>query len=133
MIALAVILWVVSLGLSFVIAPGNRYIWVPDTVLLIGFWPLLIAHRSRWFWLAFGVLNMFIGICLITLTFMPDSEFARFDPRTLATKHHLAQYHEGFAWLSVGAVSAIIGLLLLFSGLTAWIVGKVRRKANSAN
>ena len=123
---LAVFLWVVGFGLAFVIAPGSPYILVPDGLLLVGFWPLLIANRCRWLWLVFGVFNTFIGFVLLVVRFMPDKEFS-FDPKVLATKTHLGQYHEPFTWMIVGVISAVIGLVLIVIGLVRWLVRKTRK------
>jgi hypothetical protein len=127
LIWLAVALWLLGFALAFVIAPSDRYIWIPDALLLIGFWPLLIAHRCRWLWLLFGVLNFAIGWVLLVIKCMPDSEFS-FDAKVLATKTHLAQYHEPFVWMIIGFASAVVGALLLLVGLIVWLVEKFRKK-----
>ncbi|PWU00677.1 MAG: hypothetical protein C5B53_03690 [Candidatus Melainabacteria bacterium] len=123
---LAVVLWVVGFALAFVIAPGSPYIWLPDGLLLLGFWPLLIANRCRWLWLVFGLFNTFIGFVLLVVRFMPDSEFS-FDPKVLATKTHLGQYHEPFTWMILGIISAVVGAALILIGLVRWMVSKSKK------
>jgi len=102
------------------------YLLVPDAFLLMGFWPLLFASRTRWLWLLFGVLNIFIGFVLLVIRYLPNDDF-RSDKRILATKLHLVEYHEPFAWMTVGVLSAATGLVLLTISLVSWLV-RVKKK-----
>lgn len=85
---IAIFFWVLSLILAFKIPPGSRYIWVPDALLLFGFYPLLIGSRARWLWLVFGVLNIIIGWHLAMSTVIPDANFAPY--HLVEIKQHLA-------------------------------------------
>jgi phosphoglycerol transferase MdoB-like AlkP superfamily enzyme len=125
--ALAVIVWLVGFALAFVIPPGSRLLWLPDALLLLGFAPLLISCRARWLWILFGVLNFFIGFVLLVVKYMRNDEFC-FDPKILATKVHLAQYHEPFAWIIIGFFSFLTGLILVAISLAGWLSNKRKNK-----
>ena len=120
---LTVFIWLASFALAFVIPPTNRLIWVPDALLLIGFWPLLVTHRCRWLWIVFGVLNLFIGYVLLVTRSIPDDSF-RFDAKVLATKQHLTLYHESFVWMEIGLISALLGVVMLIAEFIVYMVEK---------
>lgn len=123
---LASLLWVVGFLIAFIIPPGSHFIWVPDALLLFGFWPLLIGGRARWLWLVFGILNMIIGWHLAMSTVLDDAKFAPY--HLVEIKKHLALYHPFMTWLLIGFVCTIIGLIRLFLGLIKWLMGKLNFK-----
>ncbi len=125
---LAIFFWVLSFILSFKIPPSSHYIWVPDTLLLLGFVPLLIDSRARWLWLVFGVCNMVAGFTLTLSTCMPDAAFAA--GHMVAIKKHLQLYHPFMVWLLIGFISIVIGVVLL---LTAGIYSLVRKIKSAGN
>lgn len=124
----AVGLWVLAIGLGFVIPPQTGLIWIPDTLLLLGFWPFLCQLKARWLWLVFGLFNLFIGFTLEVTRYLPDKDFS-FDPKVLAMKTHLAQYHEPFAWMGIGVISALIGILRI----VMWIVSLLSKRTSKSN
>jgi hypothetical protein len=117
---LAVALWVLGIALGFVIPPQSKFLCVPDALLLIGFWPFLVQLRARLLWLFFGIFNTFIGFTLLVVKYLPDDNF-KVDPKVLAVKVHLAQYHEPFAWISVGIISAVIGVIRVLLSVFIWL------------
>ena len=127
LIVLAVAIWVLSLVLAFVIAPGNFYIWLPDSLLLIGFWPLLFHLRAKWLWVVVGIFNCFIGFVLLVVQCMPDQDFG-FDAKALAVKIHLAQYHAPYAWMLVGFITALLGLIILAAHGTQYLITRLKAK-----
>lgn len=54
---LSTVLWAVSIVLSFVIKPGDSRIFMPDALLLLGFFPLLWLWRRGWITFLFGLLT----------------------------------------------------------------------------
>jgi hypothetical protein len=123
---LAIGMWVIGIGLGFVIPVNSPQIWLPDALLLLGFWPFLCQLKARWLWIVFGLFNLFIGLTLETVKFLPDTCFS-FDPKVLAVKIHLAQYHEPFAWMWIGFISALIGFVRVAIASIAWILRRLKK------
>ncbi len=112
---LSTLLWVLSLVLAFQIPGGSKDIWLPDTLLLLGFLPLLMLWRQSWLTLLFGIFNGLIGFFLLILI---NLESEKFVGQVLAMKEHLTSMHSPWAWLSVsliavtwGAVACVIDLI----------------------
>ncbi len=121
------VIWGIGFCSSFVIAPGNSLIWIPDALLLVGFVPFLLADRVGGLWLLFGALNAFVGFVLLVVKCMPDSDF-KFDSKLLVTKAHLALYHEPFAWMVIGAICFAIGVILLSIFLIRYLLRFLAKK-----
>lgn len=108
----ACVFWVASLLLAFAIQPPNRYIWVPDAALLVGFLPLLLKWRPGWPWLLFGIPTFFIGLILLLTTFLADEHFIPAGANVIAVKHHLADFHPAWTWIFIGLLCSICGWVL---------------------
>lgn len=123
---LSALLWTAGFFLAFVIAPSSPYIWLPDFLLLAGFFPLLMIWKPAWPWIVFGVCNVFIGFVLEVAKFLPDRELP---PEVRLVRGHLAQYHEPMTWMFVGVVSVIYGLVRLIKGTMRWLKERQRKIA----
>ncbi len=110
----ACVLWLLSIILSFCIPTSSPLIFLPDTVLLLGFMPLILICPYSLVWIAFGVLTAFIGCFLLLLTHIPNSALPA---DTHAIKMHLAEFHPSWSWMIIGGVFAIAGILKLFYNL----------------
>lgn len=95
------VIWVLGIGLMFVIPTTSKYVYVSDGLLLLGFFPLLYLWRFSFPWLIFGALNIAIGVFLQMIELLPDSYFP---PDLWKPKHHLSQYHPPMTWWLLGGV-----------------------------
>jgi len=120
---LSFVLWTLGFLLAFVIPPGSEWIWVPDTLLLVGFLPLLLSWRPAWPWLVFGFFNIFIGFVLQVAQFLPDTSLPGEMPKI---RRHLAEYHVPLAWILVGALSVVYGLGRMIRGLIVRVLSRVK-------
>lgn len=111
-------LWVLSIVLSFCIPPNSPSIWLPDTVLLLGFFPLIWICPWSLVWIAWGVLTTFIGWFLLLLTCIPDSSLPA---QSHDIKHHLAQYHLCWPWQILGVMVTISGTIRLIINIVKMI------------
>lgn len=119
------VFWVGGFALAFVIPPGNPFIWVPDTLLLVGFLPLLLLWRFSWPWIVFGLFNFGIGFVLLLLECIPDDAF----PAQLhAGKHHLAQYHDWRVWELLGFLAFVYGAGRMTKNIVLWSIARSKRK-----
>ena len=119
------VLWVLSIILAFMIKPGHALAFVPDALLLLGFFPLLILWRRGWVILLFGFFNAFIGFFLLLLEFLPDEKFTG---AMQAMRQHLLSMHSCWTWMTVGVVALLWGSLSIAVTVTNWFLKK--RKAN---
>jgi hypothetical protein len=115
------VIWVAGIALAFMIPPKSPFIYIPDTMLLLGFFPLLFLWKYSWPWIVFGLLNIGIGILLQVIEYSPDNLFPA---DLLKPKHHLAQYHPATVWWFTGLIATLFG----FGRLTKNIVVMIRRK-----
>lgn len=122
---LSTVLWMVGFFLAFVISPKSPYIWVPDTLLLLGFFPLLLVWKPAWPWLVFGVCNLFIGFVLEVAKYLPDAELPS---EMRLVRAHLAEYHSANSWMFIGLVALIYGVIRLIKGWLRWINSKRAKK-----
>lgn len=113
---LSTLLWILSIALAFQIPPENALIWLPDSLLLAGFIPLLILWRKWWLTFLFGLFNSFIGFFLLILTYLESEKFVG---NVLAMKEHLVKMHSPWAWI-------ICGLICVGWGLAGFVVAIVR-------
>ena len=123
---LAILFWALSGVLAFKIPCGSRYIWVPDTLLLLGFCPILIARRARWLWLGFGICNIIIGFTLAMAPVISDADFDLY--HMVAIKKHLELYHPFMVWILIGFISTAVGIILLFVALIRSLARKIKRR-----
>ncbi len=107
---LSTLFWIAGFLLLFIIPVSSPLIWLSDLLLLIGFFPILLAWRPAWTWLLFGVCNLFIGAVLELAKFLPDQSF----PVELRlVRAHMADYHCPVVWLFVGLIAIIYGSVRL--------------------
>ncbi|HEY9676515.1 MAG TPA: hypothetical protein V6C76_00835 [Drouetiella sp.] len=123
------ILWVVGFGLAFVIPAASPFGWVPDAMLLVGFFPLLYAWKPGWPWVVFGVLNTFVGFVLLVAAFMPDTNFT---PEMILVRKHLAEQHSPYTWMVIGILSTIFGAVRMGIHLYQFIQRQVKKRNVSA-
>ena len=116
---LSTVLWVIGFILLLIIKPDNPLVFLSDTFLLIGFWPLLFVWRAGWTWLVFGLLNICIGFFLELAKFLPTENMT---PAMQAAyeqaKTHMISMHPALVWIFIGAASALFGLVRI--GITIW-------------
>jgi hypothetical protein len=120
----SLIIWVGGIGLAFVIPKTSKFIFVPDALLMLGFFPLLYLWKYSIPWIVFGALNFGIGILLLVIQFSPDNLFP---PELLTPKHHLADYHPSVVWYCTGMMALAFGICRLAKNLYLMM-----RKARSA-
>jgi hypothetical protein len=101
-------LWLMSIILAFQIPATSPLIWLPDSLLLLGFVPLLLLAKQSWLFLLFGLSNAFIGFFLLVLTHLESDKFVG---EVLIMKHHLVTMHSPWAWLVIGLLVAIWGAI----------------------
>jgi len=116
------VIWIVGIGVAFLIKPTSNIIYIPDALMLLGFVPLLYAWRFSWPWLIFGAINVGIGVFLEAIKYIPDSYFP---PDLWPPKHHLAEYHPSITWWVFGGFALTFGIVRLIKNL----VKMARRQA----
>ncbi|MFA7336690.1 MAG: hypothetical protein WC028_07870 [Candidatus Obscuribacterales bacterium] len=105
---LSTALWILSIILAFQIPATSRLIWLPDSLLLLGFVPLLVLSKQSWLVLLFGLSNAFIGFFLLVLVHLESDKFVG---EVLLMKQHLVTMHSPWAWLTIGLLTAIWGAM----------------------
>ncbi len=105
---LSTALWVLSVVLAFQIPATSPLIWLPDSLLLLGFVPLLVIARQSWLVLLFGMSNAFIGFFLLVLIHLESDKFVG---EVLMMKQHLITMHSPWAWLCIGCAITIWGAI----------------------
>lgn len=123
---LSTVLWLIGFILLFVFKPNDPLVFLSDTLLLIGFWPLLFAWKAGWTWLVFGFLNIFIGFFLELAKFLPtDTMPSAMQVAYEKAKEHIISMHPAIVWILIGAVSALFGLFRVSK--TIWRFFKNRK------
>ena len=117
------ILWVAGFGLAFVIPAGSPLIWVPDSLLLLGFIPIMLAFRPIWPWFVFGLCNTFIGIVLDVARYLPDNVQTA---EMQKVRRHLAELHVPFVWVAFGVLAVLYGTGRLARTCVMWIRSRRR-------
>lgn len=141
------VLWVLGFGLAFVIPSSSPWMWLPDALLLIGFWPLLYFWKPSWPILVFGILNVIIGFTLLVASFIPveklteemhtahtqmvltkspyASAFSDETAKQVAAVHrHVAEQHSPWTWMIIGVLSTIYGIGRMIKNIIKWIAAK---------
>ena len=121
---LTMFLWVASIVLYFTLPPTSRFLWMPDTLLLFGFYPLLIKGKARWLWILFGILNIAIGWFLAMAYVMPAQQFAPYHLEEV--KKHIDLYHPLLVWLFIGVIALLIGIVRVIMQLVSWLRKKFK-------
>ncbi len=122
---LSTALWLLSIVLAFQIPSTSALIWLPDSLLLLGFVPLLVLARQSWLTLLFGLSNAFIGFFLLVLTHLESDKFVG---EVLLMKQHLITMHSPWAWLYLGLLIAIWGAVASTIDLVKLVKRLLRRK-----
>lgn len=130
--ALSIVLWTIGFILPFVLKKDSPYVWVSDTFLLTGFWPLLAYYKAGWTWLVFGILNMVLGFGLELVKHLvaciPDSfwtpEKLAYKPLFMNMHHHISDMHPCMPWLIIGFISAIFGIIRMLTAVVKWVLKK---------
>jgi hypothetical protein len=121
-------LWVLSIVLAFVIKPGQSLAFVPDALLLLGFFPLLIIWRRGWLTFLFGIFNAFIGFFLLILQYLPDDKFTG---SMQMMRNHLLSMHSSWTWIILGLVALTWGASSLIVSSVRWVIKKRALKSQA--
>lgn len=119
------VLWILGFALAFVVPANSPFGWVPDGMLLVGFFPLLYAWKPGWPWVVFGVLNTIVGFLLLVAFYIPDTNFTR---DMIIVRKHLAEQHSPYTWMVIGIMSTIFGMVRMAIHLFQWIRLKTAKK-----
>ncbi len=133
--ALSTVLWIAGFILPFVLPSTSPYVWLSDTLLLTGFWPLLFVNRAGWTWVVFGVLNILLGFGLELVHWLmlsiPDTfwtpEKAPFKPMFEGMAEHIKVMHPFLPWMAIGAISAIYGVLRIIKTIILWLFKQYKK------
>ncbi len=137
---LSMVLWIVGFVLPFALTKDSPYVWVSDTFLLIGFWPLLFYNKAGWTWVVFGVLNIVAGFGLeLVQHLVPNIPESFWTPEKLAYKpwfmnmhHHITDMHPCLPWIIIGALSTVYGIFRITKTIIKFII-KQTKKGTSDN
>lgn len=137
--ALSMVLWIIGFILPFSLSPGSPHVWLSDTFLLCGFWPLLFVYRPGWTWFIFGVLNMLIGFGLELVKHLmlaiPSSfwtpERVAFKPGFDQMNQHIAEMHPPDPWFVIGALSTIYGAFRISKTIIKWILKLAKSRSQN--
>jgi hypothetical protein len=102
------ILWILGFGLAFVIPGNSNYMWVPDTFLLLGFFPVMYVYPAGWTWVVFGILNTAIGFILEIGYHLPDDQIS---PEVNTLRKGLQATHPTLVWILLGVACTIFGIV----------------------
>jgi hypothetical protein len=119
------ILWVLGFGLAFVIPGNSRFTWVPDTLLLIGFFPVMYIYPAGWTWLVFGILNTAIGFILEIGYHLPDESFP---PEVNTLRKGLQATHPTLVWILLGVVCTIFGIIRMVKNTYRFFLRRAQSK-----
>jgi len=119
----AAIMWVIGIILAFKIPPSSNFIWLPDALLLFGFYPLFISSKSPWLWLIFGFIDIFISGILLIAASAPPEELTRL--HVLEMNNHMQSYHPYYTWAIIGFISTFIALIQLALQIIKWFANKL--------
>lgn len=133
--ALSMVLWIAGFLLPFVLKKDNPLVWVSDTCLLTGFWPLMFYNKAGWTWLVFGILTVALGFGLELIQFlMPQVPDTFWTPSRMAYKpwfmnmhHHITDMHPSMPWILIGLASTIYGVFRVTKTIIKWILKKTRK------
>jgi len=125
---LSTLLWLLSIVLAFQIPAGGKLIWLPDSLLLAGFFPLLMLWKQSWLTLLFGIFNGLIGFFLLMLV---NLESEKFVGQVLAMKEHLISMHSPWAWMTVSLIAIVWGALACMIDLIKLIRRRIKSTSQS--
>lgn len=132
---MSTVLWVIGFVLLFALN-GSPLIWLSDTLLLLGFWPLLFVWRPGWTWAVFGYLNIFISFMLeLTKFITPDMMEKRLSPDVMAKflegQKHLSESHGFMPWFFIGIFSVLFGTFRMGRTIYRFIKKRSSRNADA--
>ena len=122
---IACVLWVLGFVLSFIIPGNSTFTWVPDTLLLVGFFPVLFVHPAGWTWFIFGILNAAIGFILEVGYQLPDDVFP-VEVNTL--RKGLKATHPTIVWILLGGVCTLYGAFRI----TKTVIRFIRKRTSKS-
>lgn len=134
--ALSVVLWTVGFILPFILKKDNPFVWVSDTCLLTGFWPLMFYNKAGWTWLVFGILTAVAGFGLELVQFlMPNVPESFWTPQRMPYRpwfmnmhHHVTDMHPSIPWILIGGASTIYGVFRVLKTIINWSIKLANRK-----
>jgi hypothetical protein len=104
---LAAALWIASAVTLFLFGKGSRLLWLSDTLLICGSWPLLYYWTPSWPWITFGICNLVLGIEIAILAVIPASGFPAY---MIPVQRHILEHHQLVPWLLLGLISILYGI-----------------------
>jgi hypothetical protein len=120
---LACVIWIIGFFVSFACKPGTPWVALPDTLLLLGFIPILFVFHRWWWWTSFGVLTAFMGMVLEVTKHLPDNSL----PQVVwPVKHHLSEMHISIIWILFGMLTFAYGLVFLMVSMIKLAVKLVK-------
>lgn len=133
--ALSMVLWVVGFILLFALK-GSKLIWLSDTLLLLGFWPLLFVWKPGWTWGVFGCLNILIAFMLeLTKQITPEMMSDRLPPHLMTTflegQKHLGESHGFMPWFFIGIFSALFGTFRMMRTIYRFVKKQIDKEADA--
>jgi uncharacterized membrane protein len=120
------VLWILGFALSFVIPGKSAYSWVPDTLLLVGFFPVMFVHPAGWTWLVFGILNVAIGFILEIGYQLPDDVFP---VEVNILRKGLQATHPTLVWILLGAICTVYGVFRIIKTVVRFIRHRASKSA----
>jgi hypothetical protein len=104
---LAAALWIASAVALFLFGKESRLLWLSDTLLICGSWPLLYYWSPSWPWITFGICNMVLGLEIAMLDIMPPGALPDY---MMPLQRHILEHHQLVPWLVLGLISILYGI-----------------------
>jgi len=123
------VLWILGIGLLFVIPAGSKFIWIADFCLLLGFCPLLWIYPAGWPWLVFGILNTGMGVFMEIGYHIPEELFP---PSALKLRSTMIATHPTLVWILTGVACTIFGAFRMIKNLILFIKRRVDKSRSAA-
>jgi hypothetical protein len=118
---LATALWLAATVAMFLFDKESRWFWLPDVLMICGFWPLLYFFRPSWPWLVFGVGCLLIAVEISACAFMSP---AKLPTPLLPVRQHIIQHHILDPWLLLGLASILYGIIRAIKNAVLWLKEK---------
>ncbi len=121
----SMILWTLAFALCFVIPGNSKFTWIPDTLLLVGFFPVMYVYPAGWTWFFFGILNMGIGIILEIGYHLPDDSLP---PDVATMRNVLRATHPSLVWILLGLICAVFGAIRITKSIFRFFVARAQSR-----